>query len=110
MPKIWATGSDNWKYWTPLSRSAVLHWVIHFAVDITGFGRERFAATAIARGPRPVLTQAGPGLLPRVSGGDSARAVISAAIVGTTSSSRRVFAGAKPRSTMSSSRVRSVAQ
>jgi hypothetical protein len=111
MPKIWATGSDNCKHWTPavLLPSFAPGYPLSPGISLGSIVKVLRQQPRSPRA-RSRRTQNSSGLLPGVSGGASARAVISAAMVGTTSSSRRVFAEAKPRSTMWSSRVRSVAQ
>ena len=80
------------------------------AVDITGFSHESFAAATEPLRLGLDTAQKSSGAPPRISGGASARAVINSATVETVCSSRRVFVGAKPRSTIWSSRVRNVVQ
>jgi hypothetical protein len=80
------------------------------AVDITGFSHERSAAAT-----EPLRLGLDTAQKSREHGrgspaGASARAVVNSATVETVCSSRRVFAGAKPRSTIWSSRVRNVVQ
>jgi hypothetical protein len=70
------------------------------AVDINRFGRERFAAATSLSGLGFDTAQESSGVLPRIAGSASARAAINSATVETVCSSRRVFAGAKPRSTI----------
>ena len=88
-------------------RSAVLHRVIHRRRGYRRIPMRRFCGVDwIGSDARLGSAQRRSGPVPRIGAAASRRAAISAATLGTTCTRRRVFAEAKPRSTMWSSSLR----